>query len=106
MPIDDTIKGITQLGPGTLLAEIDIKSAFCLIPVHPDDRYMLGMQWDGAVYIDTCLPFGLRSAPELFNLMADLLAWMAKQHGVSFLIHYLDDFLTWVCHLLHPANII
>ena len=26
--IDDAIKGITQLGPGTLLAKIDIKNAF------------------------------------------------------------------------------
>jgi len=56
--------------------------------MHLDDRYMPGMQWDRAVYIDTCLPFGLRSTPKLFNLLADLLPWMAKQHGVSFLIHY------------------
>ena len=44
--------------------------------------------------IDTCLPFGLRSAPKLFNNMADLLAWILKNQGVSYLIHYLDDFLT------------
>ena len=41
-----------------------------------------------------CRPFGLRSAPKLFNLLADLLAWTAGQHNVSYLIHYLDDFLT------------
>ena len=52
------------------------------------------MRWSEGVYIDTCLPFGLRSAPKLFNILADLLAWMANQHNVSFLIHYLDDFLT------------
>ena len=55
---------------------------------------MLGMQWNGGVYVDTCLPFGLRSAPKLFNILADLLAWIAKSNNVSFLIHYLDDFLT------------
>ena len=92
--IDDAIKEIIWLGPGALLAKIDIKSAFRLLPVHPADRHMLGMRWNDGVYIDTCLRFELRSAPKLFNLLADMLAWIAGQNGVSFLLHYLDDFLT------------
>ena len=32
---DDAIRKIITLGKGTLLAKIDIKSAFCLIPVQP-----------------------------------------------------------------------
>ena len=92
--INEAIKGIVQLGRGTLLAKIDIKSAFRLIPVHPADRHMLGMKWGDGVYIDTCLPFGLRSAPKLFNILAEFLAWIVRQSNVSFLIHYLDDFLT------------
>ena len=55
---------------------------------------MLGMRWNEGVYIDTCLPFSLRSAPKLSNIVAEFLAWIAKQGGVSFLIHYLDNFLT------------
>ena len=55
---------------------------------------MLGMQWNKGVCIDTCLPFSLCLAPKLFNILADLLVWIANQHNVSFLIHYLDDFLT------------
>ena len=46
------------------------------------------------MYIDTCLPFGLRSAPKLFNILADLLTWMLERQGVAPVIHYLDDFLT------------
>ena len=46
------------------------------------------------VYIDTCLPLGLRSAPKLFSLLADFLSWIIKERGVSFTIHYLNDFLT------------
>ena len=92
--IDEAIQGILQLGRGALLAKIDIKSAFRLLPVHPADRHMLGMQWKDGVYIDTCLPFGLRSAPKLFNILSEFLAWIAKESNVSFLIHYLDDFLT------------
>jgi len=33
-------------------------------------------------------------APKLFNILADFLAWIANQQGVSFLTHHLDDFLT------------
>jgi len=92
--VDDAIQEILQLGQGAHLAKVDIKSAFRLLPVHPADRHLLAMQWDRGVYIDTCLPLGLRSAPKLFDTMAELLAWILKQRAVTFLIHYLDDFLT------------
>ena len=49
---------------------------------------------DSVTFVDTCLPFGLRSAPKLFNILADLLAWIIEQHGVQPLLHYLDDYLT------------
>jgi len=52
------------------------------------------MEWGENIYIDTCLSFGLHSAPRLFNVLADLLSWSAQQCGVSFIVHYLDDFLT------------
>ena len=77
-----------------MMAKIDIKSAFRLLPVHPADRHLLMMNWNNSLYIDLCIPFGLRSAPKLFNVAADLLQWIAKHHGVTPLLHYLDDFLT------------
>jgi len=57
---------------------------------------MLCMQWNGEVFIHTCLPFGLRSAPKLFNILADHIEWIAEISNVSFLVHYLDNFLTMV----------
>ena len=92
--IDDAILNILESGRDTMLAKIDIKSAFRLLPVHPADRHLLGMRWKDQVYIDHCIPFGLRSAPKLFNILADLLAEIAQNAGVSYLIHYLDDYLT------------
>ena len=92
--IEDAIHRIIQSGPNTQLAKLDIKSAFRLLPVHPADRHLLGMEWRNSIYLDTCLPFGLRSATKLFNILADLLEWIASQRGVSVCLHYLDDFLT------------
>lgn len=51
------------------------------------------MSWDGALYVDTALLFGLRSAPKIFMAIADAAKWIAKEHGVAGLFHYLDDFL-------------
>ena len=45
-------------------------------------------------YIDACVLFGLCSVPQLFNILADLLTWIAQRNGATNLIHYLDDFLT------------
>ncbi len=39
------------------------------------------------------LPFGLRSAPKIFNAVANALQWHLAQAGVEVLFHYLDDFI-------------
>ena len=92
--VDDAIHQILKTGQGTLLAKVDIRSAFRLLPLHAADWHLLGTKWKKKIYIDTCLPFCLHSAPKLFNILAGLLSWLAQQNGVSFLVHYLDDFLT------------
>ena len=94
--VDDAADFIFRSGRGTLLAKLDIKSAYRNIPVHPGDRHLLGVQWQGTVFVDACLPFGLRSAPKIFNATADALEWIIARQGASFvefIIHYLDDFL-------------
>ncbi len=78
-----------QLGKGSLLAKLDIESAYRLIPVHPEDRLLLGK---GNLYADASLSFGLRSAPKIFNAVADALMWIMGQQGTR-AIHYLDDYL-------------
>ena len=39
------------------------------------------------------LPFGLWSALQIFNEVADAIEWMLKVKGVTHLAHYLDDFI-------------
>ena len=73
---------------------MDIKSAYRMVPVHLQDCFSAGVQWEGQVYVDAALPFGLRSAPKIFNALADGLEWIAKEHGVECLWYYLDDFIT------------
>ncbi len=49
------------------MAKADVKKAYRNVPVHPDDRRLLGMEWRGTTFVDRTLPFGLRSAPLLFT---------------------------------------
>lgn len=92
--IDDTAAQVVALGPGSMLAKMDIRQAYRNIPVAPEDKYLLGLLWDNQIYIDQVLPFGLRSAPMIFSAIADALLWIMLKKGVSWGIHYIDDFLT------------
>ena len=91
--IDDAARRVLQTGTGTLLAKLDLQSAYRVIPVHGNDRHLLGVRWNGRVCLDTALPFGLRSAPKIFSAVADALLWAMYGAGVSSALHYLDDFL-------------
>ena len=87
---------LLQWGQGTILVKTNVKSAFRIVPVHPSDRWLLGLQWNSEIYINTTLLFGLRSALKIFNAVADTVQLIAIRGEV----HYLDDFLI----LGHPRS--
>lgn len=90
--VDEAVRRLLARDPHSFMAKLDIESAYRIIPVHPDDRPLLGMRWKGKLYIDMALPFGLRSAPKIFNAVADAVEWILVQRGVE-VVHYLDDYL-------------
>ena len=95
-------RGYQAVWSSSFLAKTDIKSAFRLIPVHPDDYELLGMKWEGKYYYDKVLSFGLRSAPAIFNKLSDALEWiLINKCNISFVCHILDDFLL----IETPANL-
>ena len=73
---------------------------FDFIPLKPSDYELFGMFWDGNYYYDKVLPFGLRSAPFLFNMLSDAVEWiLLNKCYISFVCHILDDFL-----MIEPAS--
>ena len=66
--MDDLVKETLRLGKGAEMAKVDVSQAYKNVPVHPADRHLLGMEWEGRVYVDGMLPFGLRSAPLLLEM--------------------------------------
>ena len=92
---DDAVTMVQRLGIGALMAKVDIKHAFRICPVRPEDYELLGTFWEGLYFVELRLPFGLRSSVFIFNTFADDLQWILKnKHLIAELIHYLDDFFT------------
>ena len=85
---------IRKFGPGAMLAKCDIESAFRLLPIHPQDFWLLGFQFNGAFYFDKAMPMGCSVACAAFEAFSTFLEWALRyktgQVGVT---HYLDDFL-------------
>ena len=79
--IEHAVKLIAQHGCGTLIAKLDLQSAYRKNSIHPADQHLLGISWDGAMYTDKALPFGLRLAPKVFSAVADGFAWALVAQG-------------------------
>ena len=93
MRVEDVAERLLQLGLGAQMAKMDVKSAYRIVPVRPADGHILAMQWDDQIFVEAALSFGLRSAPKIFNALADTIEWMARKHRVIDVWHYLDDFI-------------
>lgn len=91
--IDDAIRCVKKSGVGSFLAKTDIKHAFRIIPIHPWDYHLLGMQWQGFFYYDKCMPMGCASSCKTFEALSSAIEWMARHYlHINGIVHLLDDF--------------
>ena len=92
--IDEAIQLIKSAGPGCFLAKTDVKNAFRIIPIHPDDYGLLGMQWRGLYYYDRCMPMGCSSSCVTFEMFSTAVEWIARNtRKIDYILHILDDYL-------------
>lgn len=81
---------------GRVLWKVDLKDAYRHVVVDETDARLLGYFWPGYGYLyEAQLSFGGRSAPFLFNLIAEGFEWILRSFGVR-CNHYLDDTFGWV----------
>ncbi|XP_055349958.1 uncharacterized protein LOC129596648 [Paramacrobiotus metropolitanus] len=91
--VDDAVRLITNAGKGAVMAKMDVKSAFRLIPVRTADWNLLGFRIRGEYYFDVVLPFGCRSSPYIFEFFSTAIHWcVEKKARLATLLHYVDDF--------------
>ena len=91
----DTVVDLVQrMGNGALIAKVDIENAFRIIPINPNDRYLLGFMFNGKYYFDKCLPMGCRSSCAIFERFSSALQWIAiHKLSIPGISHILDDFI-------------
>ena len=80
------VSKVLALGAGTMMAKFDVEGAYRTVPVHPEHRWLLGMKWEGKLYVDKVLPF----VPPKFT-MQHAMQWILGKEWVD-VIHYLDVF--------------
>ena len=91
--VESITRMVAELGKGPMLAKVDIEATYRLVPVHPEDRPLLAIHWEGSAYVNTRLPFGLCLAPKIFTAIADALERIVWQRNVKLVQHYLDDYI-------------
>ena len=75
------------------MAKFDVEAAYRNVPVQPCHRVPLGMKWRDQFYVDLVLLFSLRSAPFIFNSIADMVEW-------SIPTRFQTSSITWMTSLL------
>lgn len=87
---------------------LDINSAFWSIPLKVQDRYKTGFITQEGHFQWTCLPFGLKTAPAIFQR---ILSNIIRKHNLSaFAINFIDDILifskTFDEHMEHVSRLL
>jgi hypothetical protein len=97
---DDAVHILAGLNPklsksdSIRLIKLDVKGAYRLVFIHPDDWHCIGMQWKGKYYFDPFLVFGLSSACRHWERVATAVHWIAQhEFGIELMVHYIDDYL-------------
>ena len=98
--VEDAVRICKHLGPGPVfMAKLDLENAFKHVLVNERDWHLLGFSWPNSsgkkqFYFSKVLNFGLRSAPFLFDMFAEVLLDFMNHVGVPpRVVRYVDDFI-------------
>ena len=89
--VDDLVKLVRLKGKGSMLFKVDLKSAFCQLPVDPGDIHLLSYVWKGHIYMDKVMAMGCRSAAMCCQRLTDAISYVFYNMGYA-CVNYLDDF--------------
>ena len=81
---------------GGALRSWDVRSAYRVIPVHPEQYHLLIMKWGGHYFVDTKVPFGLRSGGALYYKLGAAFHFFLHSRGFN-VLRIMDDHLLLDC---------
>lgn len=91
-----------------IFSTLDINSAFWSIPLRIEDKLKTAFVTQEGHFQWTCLPFGLKTAPAIFQR---ILSSIIRKHNLSnFAVNYIDDILvfskTFEEHIEHLSQLL
>jgi hypothetical protein len=88
---------ILSFPAGCIVATFNISAAYHLTPIRPDQQHHLCILWEGLVYVDQAVVFGLVSSAGVFGSIANMLVALYKAAGFGRILKWVNDF--FVIHL-------
>ena len=88
--VDDLVNIVKIKGKGCLLFKCDLKRAYRQIPIDPGDASLVGNCFNGNLYFDKVLTFGLRSAAFLCQRLTSAVRYICQMLSIL-IVNYLDD---------------
>lgn len=92
---EETAKLILSLPEGCRTATFNISAAYRITPVHPLQQNFVCVLWQGKVYVDRAVCFGLASSAGVFGRVADMLVAICKAAGFCLIVKWVDDFMVF-----------
>jgi len=101
--VDQVIHMVSCYCPGALKAKFDVESTYRNIPVHPDDRFLLGMRWHGIILgieLDSVNQVACLPEDKLLTLRELIHSWMPRRWCRKWELESLNG------HLHHAAKVV
>lgn len=89
--VQDLVAYIQAVKGTAWLWKADLSRAYRQLRVDPIDTPLLGVQFDGQIYVDLCPPFGCRSSSSACQRVSQAVVYLMAQEGFTVLA-FLDDF--------------
>ena len=91
--IEDAVHLVKASGVGSFMAKTDIKKAYRIIPIEPQQYHLFCFERKNSFYFDKCLQMGCSSSSQIFEKFSSAVDLVAKHHlKIPHICHILDDF--------------
>ncbi|UYV69379.1 K02A2.6-like [Cordylochernes scorpioides] len=88
LPLIETV--LDNLSKARVFSTVDISNAYYQIPIAEESQQLLSFVTQQGQYNFKRLPFGFKSAPQIFERV---ITQLIHKHDLSFIAHYYDDFV-------------
>ena len=89
--IDDLVQHVRIMGSGAWLWKADLSRAYMQLRLDPGDIPLLGLKFDGLIYLEVCPSFGCRLSGAACQRTTNAVVYLMRKAGYTTLA-YLDDF--------------